>query len=300
MSLTININGVICNEENAKISVLDRGFLYGDSVYEVTYSQDSRFLFLDEHLDRLWNSASLLGMEIEYSRPKLIEEILKTARSSALEQAYVRVVITGGSGSIDLSRSSIGPQNLVIYVKERPLYPLEMYEKGINLKIVSRPRNDRRSLDPNAKSGNYLNNVLAIQEARKHGAYDAIMANINGEITEGSTFNIWMVKDGVVITPHENTGLLKGITRQKVIELCQAHAIELELGRFSAHDLYRADEVFITSSTKGIMPVSKVDGASFGVGNHQAPITQLLRQHYNQLVSQYLKSTGYSYANFSD
>lgn len=294
MSLTININGEIYSPENAKISVFDRGFLFGDSIYEVTYSKNRSFVFLDEHLDRLWNSAALIGMDIQISREELIDQILKTAKASNIDEAYVRVIITRGESEINLN--PVGhKQNLVIYIKPNIVYPQELYDRGLNLALAQRPRNDRRTLDPNAKSGNYLNNVLAIQEAKKLNADDAIMANIDGEIAEGTTFNIWMVKDGKAVTPHPSSGLLKGITRQKVLDICKTFDFPCEEGKITIDDLSGAQELFITSSTKGVMPVYKLDGKTYAETSAQRPVTQKLWEKYRELLDEHIAQGLYTY-----
>ena len=294
MPTIININGNITPPEEARISVFDRGFLFGDSVYEVTYSKNRSFIFMDEHLDRLWNSAALIGMNVQISREELIERILKTAKASNIDEAYVRIVITRGEGELNIGPGEF-KQNVVIFIKPNIVYPQELYDKGLNLALAQRPRNDRRSLDPNAKSGNYLNNVLAVQEAKKAGADDAIMANLNGEITEGSTFNIWMVKDGKALTPHPESGLLKGITRQKVLEICKTKGIDCEEAKISIEDLSNADEIFITSSTKGVMPVYKLQGKTYAETSAQRPVTQKLWENYRELVNEHINKGLYTY-----
>lgn len=294
MSTCININGQILSPSEAKISVFDRGFLFGDSVYEVTYSHKGSFLFLDEHLDRLWNSAALINMDLQISRADLVSMILETAKASNIQDCYVRVIVTRGEGELNIGPGDFN-QNIVIYVKPNIVYPDSLYEKGLNLVLAKRPRNDRRSLDPNAKSGNYLNNVLAVQEARALGADDAIMANIEGNVTEGSTFNIWMVKDGIIKTPHPINGLLKGITRQKVLEICEREGLNHEEAVFSIEELKNADEIFITSSTKGVMPVYMLDGKTYATCASERPITEKLSHLYRSLVHEYLENGPYSY-----
>ncbi|MEX0799346.1 MAG: aminotransferase class IV [Bacteriovoracaceae bacterium] len=294
MSISININGKIWDKENAKISVFDRGFLYGDSIYEATYSQKRTFVFLDEHLDRLWNSAALIGMEIQISRLELAKRILETAKASNLDEVFVRVVITRGETELILNPEN-SAQNVVIYVKPNIQYPQSFYEKGFSLSLVGRPRNDRRSLDPNAKSGNYLNNILAIQEAKKTGADDAIMANTQGEVTEGTTFNVWMVRDGEVFTPHHDSGLLKGITRDKVMDVCAQLKVPFHETSLTAADLSSAQELFITSSTKGIMPVYKLDDRIYAETDDKRPVTEKLRKRYLDLVNEHIHQGLFTY-----
>lgn len=291
----VNINGEIVRPEDAKISIFDRGFLYGDSVYEVTYSDKKSLIFLDEHLDRLFNSANLLGMNIFIEREEIIQETIKTLKASGLDRAYVRIILTRGETQITLDPNVSFKNNLVIIAKPQPEYPNWMYEEGIHLAIVSVLRNDKRSTNPNAKSGNYLNNVMAMAEAKKLGASDAIMINNDGDITEGSTFNIWAIKNGEVYTPPLESGLLKGITRSKVIELCKVNNIAHHLKTFTPEFLLDADEVFITSSTKGIMPVNKINEKSYGNDIKNWPHTKKLMTLYTDLVNKHQKENKYNY-----
>jgi len=289
---TINVNGEITPAEDAKISVFDRGFLYGDSIYEVTYSDHGQLIFFNEHLDRLYNSANLLNMTIFLEREEIIKEALKTLKQSKLERAYVRIIITRGETEINLDPSTSFKNNLIIIVKPQPPYPQDNYTKGLKLMISSVLRNDRKSINPNAKSGNYLNNVMAISEAKKLGFDDAIMVNHQDKITEGTTFNIWMVKDGIIKTPPETSGLLKGITRQKVIKICREQNFNLEVSDFSSQMLLEADEVFMTSSTKGIMPIYQVNDKIF---NNEKIITNKLSALYDELIQEQIRNKEFSY-----
>ena len=298
MTCLININGKVLDPEEAAISVFDRGFLYGDSIYEVTYSQRRSFIFLEEHLNRLWNSAGLIGLEPQIDKKEIVERILSTVKAANIDDAYVRVVITRGESDLNISPSQNSfefSQNVVIFIKPNVVYDQRLYSQGIHLRQVKRPRNDRRCLDPNAKSGNYLNNILAIQEAKKAGADDAIMANTLGEITEGTTFNIWMVKDGKVFTPHHESGLLKGITRDKVMRLCVETNVPFEEKTLTPQDLMAAQELFITSSTKGIMPVYKLDDRIYAQSSEQRPLMERLRKSYIALVNEHIDKGFYSY-----
>ena len=291
----VNINGEICRPQDAMISIFDRGFLYGDSIYEVTYSEKGCLLFFEEHLDRLFNSAELLNMHIFLSREEIISEALKTLKASKLERAYIRIIITRGETAITLDPNSSFKNNFVIIVKPQPEYPIEMYEKGIKLFIASVQRNDVKAVNPNAKSGNYLNNVMAISEAKDKGYDDAIMVNKNGDITEGTTFNIWMVSKGVIYTPPKESGLLKGITRAKVIELCRKHNLELKVEAFGTNDILNADEIFITSSTKGIMAVSKINDHITGESLKDWPMIQKLSTLYKQRAEEEINTAKYFY-----
>ena len=291
----ININGKIVDAKDAKVSIFDRGFLYGDSIYEVTYSKDYSLSFFDEHLDRLEKSAHLIKMKLFTSRAEIKEEALKTLRKSKIKNAYIRIILTRGETELTLDPNSSFKNNLVIIVKSKPKYPERFYNPGVNLAIVSILRNDKLATDPNAKSGNYLNNVMAIDEARKSGADDALMINKDGQITEGTTFNIWMYKSGHWITPPSTSGLLEGITRKKVIQICTAQNIPFKVENFSTEDLLTAEEVFITSSTRSIMPVHRINDTIYGNGISDMENTTIISDHFNKLVEGLSKCNEFYY-----
>ena len=279
-SCTVNINGDIVPPERANISIFDRGFLYGDSIYEVTYSENRSLIFFEDHLNRLYNSAALLGINIFISKDEIISQSLKTLEHSNLDRAYIRIILTRGETEIGLDPSNSFKNNLVIIVKPQPPYPDSQYEMGLKLFLSNVVRNNREALDPNAKSGNYLNNVLAIKEAKNQGFDDAIMVNGLGKITEGTSFNIWMVKDSEIFTPPVSSGLLKGITRDKVLDIAKDLNLNPHEREFEPDFLMSADEVFITSSTKGIMPIRQISDTKFGESITSWPMTQNLRAEY--------------------
>lgn len=289
---TINVNGEITPAQDAKISIFDRGFLYGDSIYEVTYSEFGQLMFFNEHMDRLYNSASLLNMEIFLNREYIIDQTLRTLKDAGIERAYVRIILTRGESEINLDPSISFKNNLIIIVKPQLAYPEENYTKGLKLMISSILRNDRKSINPNAKSGNYLNNVMAISEAKKLGYDDAIMVNNQNKITEGTTFNIWLVKDGIVRTPPETSGLLKGITRQKVLQICKDENFHYDEYEITPEMIFDADEVFMTSSTKGIMPIFQINDQEY---KKERVITKQLSQYYKLLIQSQIESKAYSY-----
>ena len=284
---TVNINGYITPAKDAKISIFDRGFLYGDSIYEVTYTDKGTVIFLEEHLDRLYNSAALLDMHIFYSRDEIKKQILDTLHVSRLDTAYVRLVITRGETTITLDPNVSFKNNLIIIVKPRAKHPQLHYDEGIKLFISTILRNDIMAVNPNAKSGNYLNNVMAISEAKKYGADDALMVNKNQEVTEGTTFNIWYCKNGEVITPDLSSGLLKGITREKVINICRDNDIKISIKKVSIEELLAADEVFITSTTRAIMPVKAINQTLFYKTSNS--LVDKISSLYNQLINNELK-----------
>ena len=289
MEEIVNINGRIVQAEEARISVFDRGFLYGDSVYEVTRSYEGVLFLLDEHLDRLWNSAAIIGMKFSFGRPFLVSEIKKTFEALGEAQAYIRVVVTRGEGPITLDPGLELKNNLVIIGRKLQDNPSWWYTKGVSLGIVNVLRNDKRSIDPNAKSGNYLNNILAYGKAKEAGFYDAVMENHLGNITEGTTSNVFIVCNREIWTPPLGEGLLRGITRTKIIELCQSHGILLKEKPFTAKDLLGADECFISSSTREVVPVTQVNDRVLSNGK-PGEITQkvarLFREYVQKVISE--------------
>ncbi|MCT4640867.1 MAG: aminotransferase class IV [Bacteriovoracaceae bacterium] len=288
----ININGQIVEKQNAMISVFDRGFLFGDSIYEVSYTQNRSILFYDEHYARLENSAKLLNMQLQFSKEQITQNILQTLKVSNIDDAYFRLIITRGESEISLNPKSATQNNFIIIVKPKPTHKKELYQKGIDLLLSSVIRNDINSINPNAKSGNYLNNIMAIDEASKKGFSDAIMLNKEGLVTEGTTFNIWSIKNGCIKTPKIGNGILAGITRDKIIGLKDQYQIIQD--NMSVQDLKEAQEVFITSSTRGVMPVSKIhiDNKDYFYTNNT---TLNIRNSYNSLVEKHIKNTLYRY-----
>lgn len=283
MTGIVYINGEFFPEDQAKISVFDRGFLYGDSIYEVTRSYEHRPYKLQEHLDRLRHSAQRLGMELPYTDTYLRQELEKANQKVNLPSCYFRIIITRGIGPIGLDHTEKINYNLIIMARNLPPYPEKWYFEGLHFAIVSVVRLNRESLDPNVKSGNYLNNVLAMQEARKQGATDAIMLNRDGYVTEGTTSNVWMIKHNELVTPPLAAGILKGITRETIIDLCRQNDISVTEKNFTAQELKEAEEVFISSATKEIVPVCRLDDVILS-GGKPGELTRKLMALYKRQV----------------
>ena len=264
MTTKINFNGVI--REEAFISILDHGFLFGDSIYEVICTNKGRPCFLDEHLKRLYASASAISLEIPHNLQWIKENINATLIAAGNPDSYIRIIITRGVGELDLDPSSCLEPNIIIFVKSIPIIPDECYEKGIAVSLVSVKRNSRDSLNPAVKTGNYLNNILAKVEAQKIGAEDAIMVNPWGQLTEATTSNIFFVKNGYLHTPETGCGILSGITREKIIQLAHENGITLEEGKWLGNELVNADEIFLSGTVKKIIPVSILDNHPVGNG----------------------------------
>lgn len=281
----ININGEILPAEQAKISVFDRGFLYGDSVYEVTRTYNNIPFLLEEHLERLWFSAQQISLNIPLSKKELTLEIKKTLKEVKFQNCYIRIIVTRGEGEIGLDPNLATKGNFILIVKEQKENPSWWYKKGVELIISNTLRNPVNSLDPNIKSGNYLNNLLAMIEAKKLGAFDAVMLNKEGYVTEGTTNNIWLVKGQNVFTPPLEVGILKGLTRTSLINICKQDQIPCFEESFLPEKLLDADEVFITSSTKEIVPVTKINGHKIADGEPGVISKKLLNSYRRFIVN---------------
>lgn len=289
---TVNINGKITKGHEAKISIFDRGFLYGDSIYEVTFSQNGNLIFFDEHLERLFKSADFINLEMFITKDYIVEQTLLTLKQSKIPNAYVRIIVTRGETEISLDPNISFQNNLIIIVKPKPIHNPLYYTRGLNLYISTVQRNDTKATNPSAKSGNYLNNVMAIADAKKSGADDAIMVNKDGYITEGTTFNIWMIKEKQIITPPVSSGLLKGITRDKIITIAKKNALNIVQRPLTPDELLSADEVFISSSTKGIMPVNQINSVKYA---DQRLETNNLIKLYNQFLTEHISQSDKNY-----
>lgn len=284
MKTRININGTI--KEEAFVSVFDHGFLFGDSVYEVVNTRKNRPCFLDEHLKRLRRSAGGIELVIPFDDFWLRKQIDRTLADAANQESYVRIVVTRGVGDINIDPSSCLSPLVLIYVTPAHIYPLEFYENGIHLAVVSVQRNSKDALSPNIKTGNYLNNVLAKIESERLGAHDALMLNSQGHLTESTTSNFFFVRNGSLMTPSLDCGILAGITRDLVIKLSQENGFRLEQGAWPVEILENADEMFLTGSVKNLMPVTRLDRKIVGDGK-PGPITRSLVCLYENFLERF-------------
>lgn len=300
MQATANVNGLITPAGEAKISILDRGFQYGDSIYEVTRTYEGVPFFLEEHFDRLENSARLARMKISQSREDLTREIRRTVEASGVkkgEDIFIRYTISRGVGPLDLDPAVSTQTTYVILVKEIPGWKKEHYDVGMTLAIPATLRNSPRALDPNIKSGNYLNNILAVAEAKEMGGDDALMLSLDGKLTEASNSNVAFVIDGKVRTPlHEprtNTGNLRGLTRILVSELCGRLDIGYEEKALFPADIAKATECFVSSATREVMPVVAVmhpSGEKKEFPRGGGSVTKSLQAEYARYVRAYIES----------
>jgi branched-chain amino acid aminotransferase len=286
----INVNGEIVPGDQAQVSVYDRGFLYGDSLYEVARTYDGKYFGLDEHLARLTQSAALCHIRLDQGSAQLRAEMERTAEAfrrqpgRASTDVYARLIVTRGRGKIGFSQSCVlTPTQYVIIAQPVDAPTPAQYSKGCALQVAERLRLDRRALDPAMKSGNYLNSVLAYLEAAQDGFDDALLCNADGHVTEGTTFNIYYIKRGILVTPPLDIGILDGITRRFVLAAATQLAIPYREVRFPRERLYEADEAFLTGSVKEVFPVTRIDDVTLGQGR-PGPLTDRLHAAYQALL----------------
>lgn len=275
------LDGAVVDAESARVPVFDRGFLYGDSVYEVLRTFGLRPHAFDEHLDRLEGSARRIGMRIP-DRALITRAVDEAVRATGEPEAYLRIIVTRGAGPINLDPASVDEEpRLVVLALPLKLPDAALYRDGASATVVGARRNAPDSVDPQVKSGNYLNSVLALAEARQRGAYEALMCDGVGRIAEGASSNLFVAAGGRIVTPPLSVGLLEGITRRHVIRLARAAGIPVDEGGLWPTDLQRADEAFITSSVRGVMPIVRIDDRPVGDGR-PGPITRRVMAAYEE------------------
>src|SRR5262245_33344950 len=250
----IYVNGKILDRADAKVSVYDHGFLYGDGVFEGIRCYNGRVFRHREHIERLYESARAVLLEIPMAPEAMIEAVEQTVKAHGKPNAYIRLVVSRGPGNLGLDPRKCEPQVIVI-VDDIALYPTELYETGLEIITASTIRNHPNALNPRVKSLNYLNNILAKIEAIRAGCLEAIMLNTKGEVAECTGDNIFVVKRGDLKTPPTDAGILEGITRNAVLELARAAGIPAHEAALTRHDVYVADEVFLTGSAAEVIPV---------------------------------------------
>jgi branched-chain amino acid aminotransferase len=290
-----NVDGEITPTAEARIPVMDRGFLYGDSIYEVFRTYDGVPLFYDEHWRRFENSAGLIHLKIGHTKEALTEQIRATIHASgaaSLERdVYVRYVVTRGEGPMDLLPRAESPTRFVIIVKEVPSWNPVFYSRGVNVAIVGTRRNPRHALDPNIKGGNYLNNVLGVLEASARGADDCLMLDAADRITEASNSNVFFVIDGRLVTPSQSAANLRGLTKAAIHEACAGHGLESREVEISAADAASASECFLSSATREVMPVYRLTAEDGGVREFPeggGPMTRQVQRYYRDYVRAYV------------
>jgi len=283
LSRQIFIDGEIVPEDQAQISVFDHGFLYGDGVFEGIRAYNGRVFKLEEHIRRLFESAHSIMLSIPYDRQEMVGLVLETVKANNLKDAYIRVVISRGVGDLGLDpRKCEGPR-VVIIADKISLYPEELYEQGLDVITVATRRNAADVLDPKIKSLNYLNNILVKIEANRAGVLEALMMTPQGYICEGSGDNIFIYRRGKLLTPPPYLGILEGVTRDTIIELAGREGFTVEEVPFTRHDLYVADECFLTGTAAEVIPVTAVDMRIIGSGK-AGPVTRRLMEKFRELT----------------
>jgi branched-chain amino acid aminotransferase len=296
MNAVVFVNGTITDADRASVAVFDHGFLFGEGIYETlrTYAREP-FLF-DRHLRRLRHSASLLALDVPWSDADLLADVRKTMAAqpgltgpSGVDEAYIRILVTRGVGDLSYNPAACPQPSLVIIVKPFPGQPERTFSQGIKIALVSVRRNHPQALNPEIKSNNLINNALAMQEAIRRGAEEALMLNQAGELAECAQSNVFLVRGGAVRTPPLTAGLLPGVTREYVLELAASLGLDAREARLTPDDLQAADEVFITGTTREVTPVVAVDNHRVGEGA-PGPITTKLLSEFRARVSGGMKT----------
>lgn len=279
MGLKIYINGQILPQEDAKISVFDHGLLYGDGVFEGIRAYNGKIFTLNQHLDRLYDSATAISLKIPLTKDEMAHAIRKTMEANNLTDSYIRLIVTRGVGKLGLDPNKCATPQVIIITDTIELYSKTLYEKGLDIVTVTTIRNHFSALDPKIKSLNYLNNILAKLESIQAGAGEALMLNKDGYVAECAGDNIFIVKNNTLLTPPENAGILIGITRNIVMELATEIGIQVKEELMTRYDLYIADECFLTGTAAEIIPVVRIDGRIIGTGKPGKVTLSLLKKY---------------------
>lgn len=268
MAAMVNVNGRIFDEHEAVISVFDHGFLYGEGIYETLRTYNSRLFLYDRHTRRLRNSARMIELVIPFTDEELARRISDTIGATKLDgkEAYVRLLVTRGVGELSYDLKATPKPSWVIIAKPLVEPPSEIYERGCKVVLVDIVRNHPKSVNPMIKSNNLMNQALAAQQAFQRGGFDAVMRNDRGELTECATSNLFIVKNDAVLTPPVESGLLPGITRELLFEVGRNAGVEVREQALHDEDLFDADEAFLTSTTREIVPIVVVNERAIGNG----------------------------------
>ena len=279
MGLKIYINGQIVPQEDAKISVFDHGLLYGDGVFEGIRAYNGKIFTLDEHLDRIYDSATAISLKIPITKAEMAEAIKQTMKANNLTDSYIRLVVTRGVGKLGLDPNKCATPQIIIITDTIELYPKALYEKGLDIVTVTTIRNHFSALDPKIKSLNYLNNILAKVESIQAGAGEALMLNKDGYVAECAGDNVFIFKNNILRTPPSSAGILVGITRNVVMKLATEMGVQVREELMTRYDLYIADECFLTGTAAEIIPVVKIDGRTIGTGKPGKLTLDLLKRY---------------------
>ena len=282
--MLIFINGLLIPQDEAKVSVLDRGFLYGDGVFETLRAYSGKIFRIDDHIKRLFCSANAICLKTPFTGNYIKESLYQTLMGNNLKDAYLRLTITRGISDPGLDTEGCLNPTMTIISREFSGYPEDLYRHGIKAAVVSTRRIPASALNPEIKSLNFLNNIMARVEAKHANASEAIMLSTEGYVAEGTVSNIFIVKDGVVKTPPLSVGILNGVTRSLVIGLAQKNNIPLTEQQFQPEELYAADECFVTSTLYEVMPVTSINNKPVGTG-HPGDISQSMLSIFRELTT---------------
>jgi branched-chain amino acid aminotransferase len=297
MAATVNVNGRVFDQEHAAISVFDHGFLYGEGVYETLRTYNGQPFLFDRHMRRLRNSAGMLALPVPLDDEQISARFFDTMRVAGLggpvargfqpsdmtdgaaREAYIRILVTRGVGELTYDPAATPTPSIVVIVKPHVSPPADAFDRGVNVALVPIMRNHPGTVNPRIKSNNLLNNALAMQEAYRRGAFEGVMRNYRGELAECTQSNLFVVKDGAALTPPIEAGLLPGITREFLFDVGAEHGVPVREAVLRDDDLLGADEAFLTSTTREIVPIVRVDDRTIGSGAPGRITLELLRRY---------------------
>lgn len=282
--MKVFLNGQLVDEKDAVVSVFDHGLLYGDGVFEGTRIYDGNISFLEDHIDRLLDSAKVIALDVGMNKQELIDATVETCKANGLENGYIRHVVTRGAGTLGLNPYLCKKASVIIIADNIQLYPAEMYENGMKIITAGTMRNMPETLNPRVKSLNYLNNIMAKIEAINAGVMECLILNPQGYVAEASGDNVFVVKGSKLMTPPTWCGALEGITRNKVMELAREMGLEVSETVMTRYEIWTADEAFLTGTAAEVIALSELDKRLIGTGK-PGPVTRKLVAAYRELVA---------------
>lgn len=282
--MKIYMNGKLVPEKQAKVSVFDHGLLYGDGVFEGIRAYNGRVFKLEEHVARLYDSATAIGLKVPMTQAGMVKAVVRTCKANKTHNGYIRLVVTRGVGTLGLNPFLCSKPQVIIIAADIQLYPKKLYDDGLRVVTSGTVRNLPEAVNPRIKSLNYLNNILAKIEAINCGCIEAIMLNAGGAVAEATGDNVFAVKGNTIQTPPVDEGILDGITRNTVIALAEEAGLTVQQSRMSRYDLYTADEVFLTGTAAEVIGVVDIDSRSIGDGK-PGPVTRRLVKAFRKLAA---------------